>query len=49
MLKIEMQKQKAEIDKLQARLAEQKEKILSSAREEARQLVREAREVFRAR
>ncbi|PWM66107.1 MAG: hypothetical protein DBX38_05885 [Eubacteriales Family XIII. Incertae Sedis bacterium] len=47
MLKIEMQKQKAEIDKLQARLAEQKEKILSSAREEARQLVREAREVSR--
>lgn len=47
MLKIETQKQKAEIDKLQARLAEQKEKILSSAREEARQLVREAREVSR--
>lgn len=47
MLKIEMQKQKAEIDALSARLAEQKEKILGAAREEARQLVREAREVSR--
>ncbi len=47
MLKIAMQKQKAEMDDLAARLAEQKEKILGAAREEARQLVREARDVSR--